>query len=71
MGESDARSETVNKGKTEMSKLFGWLATAASLVAMSASVYAAPLPVPEIDSGSAAIAVGLLAGIVALIRERW
>ncbi|MEN8107367.1 MAG: hypothetical protein ABFS22_05105 [Pseudomonadota bacterium] len=27
-------------------------------------------PVPEIDSGTAAIAIGLAVGIVALIRER-
>ena len=54
-----------------MRKLFVWTATAASLLAASANAYAVAVAVvPEIDAGGAAIAVGLIAGIVALIRER-
>jgi hypothetical protein len=52
-----------------MRKLFVWTATAASLLAASANAYAV-VAVPEIDAGGAAIALGLMAGIVALIRER-
>jgi hypothetical protein len=37
------------------------------LVSTNASAIA---PVPEMDAGSAAMALGLVAGIVALIRER-
>jgi hypothetical protein len=44
------------------------MATAASLLTVSPNVYASVI-VPEIDAGGAAIALGLMAGIVALIRE--
>ena len=55
-----------------MRKLLALTATAASLITLSASAFAIAVApaVPEIDAGTAAIAVGLLAGIVALIRER-
>ena len=39
------------------------------LTVISGTAYAAATPVPEIDSGMAVIAIGLTAGIVALIRE--
>ena len=51
-----------------MRKLMGWVVSVASLFTMSANAFA--VPVPEIDAGGAAIAVGLVAGLVALIRER-
>lgn len=51
-----------------MKRTFVWMATAATLLAMSANVHAS-VAVPEIDAGGAAIALGLMAGIVALIRE--
>ena len=52
-----------------MRKLMGWVVSVASLFTMSANALAIP-SVPEIDAGGAAIAVGLVAGLVALIRER-
>ena len=39
------------------------------LTVISGTAYAAAPPVPEIDAGTAAIAIGLTVGIVALIRE--
>ena len=36
---------------------------------LSAGAWAPPNPVPEVDGGSAAIALGLTAGIIALIME--
>jgi hypothetical protein len=53
-----------------MKRMFVWMAAAASLLTMSANVYASIIAVPEIDAGGAAIALALMAGIVALIRER-
>jgi hypothetical protein len=38
-------------------------------MSISASAYGGSA-VPEMDAGSAAMAIGLVAGIVALIRER-
>jgi hypothetical protein len=52
-----------------MRKLLAWIAATASLVLVSATASAA-VPVPEIDAGSAVMAMGLVAGVVALIRER-
>ena len=55
-----------------MSTLLGRIAAAVSLalVAFGASANNNPVQVPEMDAGSAAMAIGLVAGIVALIRER-
>ena len=53
-----------------MSKLFARIAAVASFAMMSTNAFATPVGVPEIDAGSAAIAVGLVVGVVALIRER-
>ena len=54
-----------------MRMLLGRIVAAASLALISLSAYATPPPtVPEMDAGSAAMAMGLVAGIVALIRER-
>ena len=39
------------------------------LTLMSSNAHATTPPVPEIDGGTAAIAIGLTVGIVALIRE--
>jgi len=52
-----------------MKKLIAWIAAATSLalVSINANAFEA---VPEMDAGSAALALGLVAGIVALIRER-
>ena len=52
-----------------MKKLLAWIAatTALALVSTNASAITA---VPEMDAGSAALAMGLVAGIVALLRER-
>jgi len=55
-----------------MKKLSVWIAAATSLALLSISANAngGVAPVPEMDAGSAALAIGLVAGIVALIRER-
>ena len=53
-----------------MRTLLGRIAAAASLALISLSAYATPPAVPEMDAGSAALAMGLVAGIVALLRER-
>ena len=37
----------------------------------SQSVFAGSVVVPEIDGGGAIIAIGLVAGLVALVRERF
>ena len=52
-----------------MSKLFARIAAVASFAMMSTNAFANTV-VPEIDAGSAAIAVGLVVGVIALIRER-
>ena len=39
------------------------------LTLLSSTAHATTPPVPEIDGGTAAIAIGLTVGIVALIRE--
>lgn len=52
-----------------MKNLVSRLSALVAFATLSTSAYAA-VGVPEIDAGSAAIAVGLLAGVVALIRER-
>ena len=52
-----------------MKKLLAWIAAATALALMSTNASATPV-VPEMDAGSAALALGLVAGIVALIRER-
>ena len=52
-----------------MKKLLAWIATATALALVSTNASAIPA-VPEMDAGSAAMAIGLVAGIVALIRER-
>jgi hypothetical protein len=39
------------------------------LTLLSSTAHATTPPVPEIDGGMAAIAIGLTAGIVAVIRE--
>jgi hypothetical protein len=52
-----------------MRALLGRIVAAASLALISLSAFAGPA-VPEMDAGSAALAMGLVAGIVALIRER-
>lgn len=52
-----------------MKKLLAWIAAATSLALLSLSANAITA-VPEMDAGSAAMAIGLVAGIVALIRER-
>ena len=53
-----------------MKKLLACIAAATSLALVSLSANAYVAPVPEMDAGSAAMAIGLVAGIVALIRER-
>ena len=53
-----------------MKKLIAWIASATSLALVSLSANAFVEAVPEMDAGSAALAMGLVAGIVALIRER-
>lgn len=53
-----------------MKTLLGRILAAASLALVAFSASATPVAVPEMDAGSAAMAIGLVAGIVALIRER-
>jgi len=53
-----------------MRKLLAWIAAATSLALVSVSASAGSVVVPEMDAGSAALAIGLVAGIVALVRER-
>ena len=53
-----------------MRTLLGRIAAAASLALVSFSASANFNAVPEMDAGSAALALGLVAGVVALIRER-
>jgi len=53
-----------------MNKLLIWIAATSSLALVSLDASAQQVVVPEMDAGSAALALGLVAGIVALIRER-
>lgn len=41
----------------------------ACITFLSGNAYASTEPVPEIDAGTAAIAIGLTVGILALIKE--
>ena len=54
-----------------MKKLFSVSPLIGLLTILSSAAHATGggLPVPEIDAGTAAIAIGLTVGIVALIRE--
>ena len=52
-----------------MRKLLAWVAAATSLALVPLSASAGAAPVPEMDASSAALAIGLVAGIVALVRE--
>ncbi|MEN8108315.1 MAG: hypothetical protein ABFS22_09935 [Pseudomonadota bacterium] len=42
----------------------------ACITLLAENAYASTEPVPEINAGTAAIAIGLTVGIVALIKER-
>ena len=52
-----------------MKKLISISSFIGSLTIMSGIAHAAETPVPEIDAGTSAIAIGLTVGVVALIRE--
>jgi len=47
-----------------------WFMGLVTLGFVTETVWAGGVTVPEIDGGSAMLAVGLTAGLVALIRER-
>lgn len=53
-----------------MRRSLGRILAAASLALVAFSASANFTQVPEMDAGSAAMAIGLVAGIAALIRER-
>jgi len=53
-----------------MKRLAYLFAASASLLVLAGNAYAEPVGVPEIDASGAVIALGLTAGLVALIRGR-
>jgi len=52
-----------------MKKMISTTAFVGFLTLLSSTAHATTTPVPEIDGGMAAIAIGLTVGIVALVRE--
>ena len=50
-------------------KVAGWATT--GLLVSSHQAFAGSVVVPEIDGSGAIIAIGLVAGLVALVRERF
>lgn len=52
-----------------MKKLISATSLIGVLNMLSSTAYASTEPVPEIDGGMAAIAIGLTLGVVALVRE--
>ena len=52
-----------------MKKLISTTSLIGTLTLLSSMTHAGQEPVPEIDGGMAAIAIGITVGVVALIRE--